>query len=35
MPEAADIAILMGSKGDWQVMKHAADTLHEFGLRSP
>lgn len=33
MPEAADIAILMGSKGDWQVMKHAADTLREFGVR--
>lgn len=26
------IAVLMGSKSDWDVMKHAADTLAEFGV---
>lgn len=32
MADAADVAILMGSKSDWDVMKHAADTLREFGV---
>lgn len=32
MAEAVDVAILMGSKSDWEVMKHAADTLREFGV---
>ncbi|MCH8807138.1 MAG: 5-(carboxyamino)imidazole ribonucleotide mutase [Planctomycetes bacterium] len=32
MAETFDVAILMGSKSDWGVMKHAADTLGEFGV---
>lgn len=34
MSEAVDVAILMGSKGDWAVMKHAAETLRELAIRS-
>lgn len=26
------VAVIMGSKSDWGVMKHAADTLEEFGV---
>lgn len=29
---AVDVAILMGSKSDWDVMKAAADTLREYGV---
>jgi 5-(carboxyamino)imidazole ribonucleotide mutase len=32
MPTAADVAILMGSKNDWDVMKHAVKTLREFDV---
>ncbi len=32
MSTAVDVAILMGSKNDWQVMKHAAETLRELGV---
>ncbi|MFQ5807293.1 MAG: 5-(carboxyamino)imidazole ribonucleotide mutase [Phycisphaerae bacterium] len=32
MSKAVDVAILMGSKNDWEVMKHAAETLREFGI---
>ena len=32
MSNAADVAILMGSKNDWSVMQHAAKTLQEFGV---
>ncbi len=32
MAGAADVAILMGSKNDWDVMKAAAETLREFGV---
>jgi len=32
MPKTVDVAILMGSKSDWEVMKAAADTLREFGV---
>jgi 5-(carboxyamino)imidazole ribonucleotide mutase len=30
-PEAL-VAVIMGSKSDWETMKHAADTLTEFGV---
>lgn len=30
MPENVDVAIIMGSKSDWDVMKKCADTLKEF-----
>lgn len=30
--KAAFVAIVMGSKSDWDVMKHAADTLDELGV---
>jgi len=26
------VAVLMGSKSDWEVMKHCADTLRQFGV---
>jgi len=26
------VAILMGSKSDWDTMRHAAETLHRFGV---
>jgi 5-(carboxyamino)imidazole ribonucleotide mutase len=26
------VAVLMGSKSDWDTMKHASDTLQEFGV---
>jgi len=29
---AVDVAILMGSESDWDVMQHAARTLDEFGV---
>ena len=32
MSASADVAILMGSKNDWDVMKHAAKTLDELGV---
>jgi phosphoribosylaminoimidazole carboxylase PurE protein len=32
MPTTVDVAILMGSKNDWDVMKHAAKTLREFDV---
>jgi phosphoribosylaminoimidazole carboxylase PurE protein len=32
MPDRFDVAILMGSKSDWPVMKRAADTLAELGV---
>jgi 5-(carboxyamino)imidazole ribonucleotide mutase len=32
MSPSADVAILMGSKNDWQVVKHAAETLREFDV---
>ena len=32
MPTRARVAILMGSKNDWEVMKPAADTLEQLGI---
>jgi len=32
MPEAVSVALLMGSKSDWDVMRHAVETLREFGV---
>jgi len=32
MSKFADVAVLMGSKNDWDVMKHAVETLREFGV---
>jgi len=32
MANAADVAVLMGSKSDWGVMEHAVKTLREFGV---
>ena len=32
MAGSAEVALLMGSKSDWDVMKAAADTLREFGV---
>lgn len=29
---AAPVAIIMGSRSDWQTMKHAADVLDELGI---
>ena len=28
----ADVGIIMGSRSDWETMRHAADTLAEFGV---
>src|SRR6185369_8827206 len=30
--KAADVAIIMGSKSDWETMRHAAEKLNEFGI---
>jgi len=32
MPTTVDVAILIGSKNDWDVMKHAVKTLREFDV---
>ena len=32
MSKTVDVAILMGSRSDWEVMKDAADTLRELGV---
>ena len=32
MSQTNDVAILMGSRNDWDVMRAAADTLREFGV---
>lgn len=32
MSEAAEVAVLMGSRNDWEVMKHACETLRELGV---
>jgi 5-(carboxyamino)imidazole ribonucleotide mutase len=32
MSTAVDVAVLMGSKSDWNVMKAAVETLAEFGV---
>ena len=32
MSQPIDVAILMGSRNDWAVMKAAAETLREFGV---
>ena len=32
MPDHKDVAILIGSRNDWSVMKEAAKTLREFGV---
>ena len=32
MAKTPDVAILMGSKSDWSVMKKAVDLLNEFGV---
>lgn len=34
MPEDAIplVAVMMGSRSDWEVMRHASDTLKEFGV---
>jgi 5-(carboxyamino)imidazole ribonucleotide mutase len=32
MSKPIDVAILMGSKSDWDVMKAAVETLNEFGV---
>ncbi|MER3416099.1 MAG: 5-(carboxyamino)imidazole ribonucleotide mutase [Gemmataceae bacterium] len=31
-PSAIRVAVLMGSKSDWEIMKQAADTLARFGV---
>ena len=28
------VAVLMGSRSDWETMRHAAETLHRFGVSS-
>ncbi len=30
----ARVAVIMGSKSDWETMRHVAETLHEFGVES-
>jgi 5-(carboxyamino)imidazole ribonucleotide mutase len=32
MSESCEVAILMGSKSDWEVMQHAVRTLRELGV---
>jgi 5-(carboxyamino)imidazole ribonucleotide mutase len=32
MKQNLSVAIIMGSKSDWKVVRHAADTLAEFGI---
>jgi len=32
MPTSADVAILMGSKNDWTIMRAVAETLGEYGV---
>jgi 5-(carboxyamino)imidazole ribonucleotide mutase len=32
MPTKPLVAVLMGSKSDWEVMRHAAETLTKFGV---
>ncbi|MBE7638279.1 5-(carboxyamino)imidazole ribonucleotide mutase [Sneathiella sp. P13V-1] len=31
--EKVDVGIIMGSQSDWPIMKHAADTLEELGVK--
>jgi 5-(carboxyamino)imidazole ribonucleotide mutase len=32
MPDMANVAVVMGSKSDWETMRHAADLLREFEI---
>ena len=32
MADLANVAVVMGSKSDWETMRHAADLLREFGI---
>lgn len=32
MAATVDVAVLMGSQSDWEVMKHAVETLREFSV---
>lgn len=32
MPQQPIVAVIMGSKSDWDTMKHACDTLEHFGI---
>jgi 5-(carboxyamino)imidazole ribonucleotide mutase len=32
MADLADVAVVMGSKSDWETMRHAADLLREFEI---
>ncbi len=32
MPKSYDVAVLMGSKSDWEVMRAAVETLEAFGV---
>ncbi len=32
MSRGSDVAVLMGSRNDWEVMQHAADVLRDFGV---
>jgi 5-(carboxyamino)imidazole ribonucleotide mutase len=34
MLEIPSVAVLMGSKSDWATMRHAAELLHELGIRA-
>ena len=34
MSEASLVAVVMGSKSDWSTMRHAADLLKEFGIKT-
>lgn len=32
MSDSPDVVVLMGSRGDWEVMRHTADTLERLGV---
>jgi len=32
MPEPVDVLVVMGSRSDWDTMRHAADTLSQLGI---
>ena len=32
MPSKAMVGVIMGSKSDWDVMKHVSETLEKFGV---
>ena len=33
-PSAPQVGIIMGSRSDWETLKHAADVLNELGIRA-